>query len=129
MATLTNDQLSDIQGDLGIGSDESVFTDDDLNRLYTRADGDYTTAVYLGYRQLLAQANKLHDYTVAQTRMSKAQVREHLRDMLAFWQNEARVSGDQVRILGANSIPPRWKDKPSQPRRKRRPLKDWSGWS
>ena len=112
MATLTTTQRADLQADLGISADETVFTNDELDRLYTRADSDYETAVYYGYRQLLADANKLFDYQSGMTRMTKSQVREHLRDALVFWKGEATAAGGQVRIVGALEIPPRNKDKP-----------------
>jgi uncharacterized protein (DUF885 family) len=112
MATLTTTQRTDLQADLGIGSDEAVFTNDELDRLYTRADADYDTSVYLAYRQLLANANKFHDYTAGQTKVQKSQVREHLRDMVDFWKEEAMTRANQVRFLGMNEIPPRHKDEP-----------------
>lgn len=112
MATLTATQRADMQGDLGIGSDEAVFTNDELDRLYTRAEGDYNLAVFYAYRQLLADANKLFDYAAAQTRMNKSQVRAHLRDMLDFWGEESRTAANQLRIVGALSIPPKDKDEP-----------------
>lgn len=112
MAELTATQRADMQADLGIGTDEAVFTNDELDRLYTRA-GSYDLAVYYGYRQLLADANKLFDYSAGMTRMSKSQVREHLRDMLEFWKSEAKGAANQVRIVGALEVPPREKDEPS----------------
>ena len=112
MATLTATQRADMQADLGIGTDESVFTNDELDRLYTRADADYNTAVYYAWRQLLADANKFHDYSAGQTKVSKSQIRDHIRDMVAFWKAEALTTANQVRILGLNEIPPRHKDEP-----------------
>jgi hypothetical protein len=104
---LTSDQLTDMQGDLGIGADESVFTDTELNRLYTRASEDYATAVYLAWRQIWANTAKFHDYTEAQTQVKKSQVYDHVKDMLKLWKDESRVAGNQVRIVGMNRIPPR----------------------
>lgn len=122
MASLTSDQRGDIQGDLGIGSDETVFTNGELDRLYTRAGSDYNTAVYLAYRQLLANANKFHDYTAGQTKVQKSQVRDHLKEMVEFWKQEARVAGDQVKVVGMNRIPPYHKDRPGERRESREPL-------
>lgn len=109
---LTAAQLTDMQGDLGISSDQTVFTNAELDRLYTRASEDYNTAVYLGFRQLLADANKFFDYTVGQTSIKRSQVREHLKEMAGFWREESRTAANQMQILGANPIPPRWKDYP-----------------
>ena len=123
MATLTTNQLSDMQADLGIGDDGAVFSDDELNRLYTRADGDYNSAVYLAWRQLMADASKFFDYTAGETEVKKSQVRAHIGAMVQFWKSEARQVGNQVRMLGLNEIPPRWKDAPDTPttQGKRRP--------
>lgn len=110
---LTAAQLTDMQGDLGITADQTVFTDAELNRLYERASSDYSTAVYLGFRQLLADANKFFDYRAGQTQVSRSQVRKHLMEMVSFWKDEAKTSGNQMRILGLNEIPPRWKDEPA----------------
>lgn len=112
MATLTATQRADMQADLGISADETVFTNDELDRLYTRADSNYEAAVYYGYRQLLADANKLFDYSAGMTKMSKSQVRAHLRDMLEFWKSEVTAAGGQVSIVGALEVPPRDKDRP-----------------
>lgn len=107
---LTATLRTDLQGDLGIGSDESVFTNAELDRLYTRGGDDYNLAVYFGYRQLLAQANKFHNYTEGMTKVERVQMRENIADSMKFWKAEARV---QVRMIGLNSIPPSSKDKPS----------------
>jgi hypothetical protein len=116
MATLTSDQRADMQGDLGISDDENVFTNEELNRLYTRADSNYALAVYYGYRQLLADAAKLHNYSLAQTRVERSQVFDHVKAMMAVWQDEARTAGNQVKIAGLRGVPPRWKDAPAEKR-------------
>jgi hypothetical protein len=113
MATLTAAQRADMQGDLGISFDGSVFSNTELDRLYTRASSDYNLAVFYGYRQLLAQANKFFNYTAGMTRIQRNQMRDNIRDAMDFWKDEARVSGNQVRMLGLLEIPPRDKDEPS----------------
>lgn len=113
MATLTSAQRADMQGDLGIGADQSVFTNDELDRLYTRAEGSYALAVYYGYRQLLASANKFHDYTRGLTRVARSQMRDNLAASVEFWKEEARNTSNQVQIVGARLIPPKNKRKPS----------------
>lgn len=112
MAELTATQRGDMQADLGISDDEEVFSNDELDRLYTRADENYELAVYYGYRQLLADANKLFDYSAGMTKMSRSQVRDHLRDMLAFWKDESDATAGQVQFVGALEVPPRDKDEP-----------------
>jgi hypothetical protein len=112
MATLTADQLTDIQADLGIGTDESVFTDAELNRLYTRAGDDYAVAVVMAIRQLTMNAAKLNDYTAGQTSESKSQVFKNLKEMLVYWEEQAQ-GNTQVRIVGMSYVPPTARDKPS----------------
>jgi len=110
---LTATQRADFQGDLGIGSDEAVFTNDELDRLYARASSDYNGAVYLAWRQLMADAAKFNDYTAGQTQERKSQIYDHIKDMVSFWKDEARVATNQVRIVGMLEVPPRDKDTPS----------------
>lgn len=112
---LTADQLADLQGDLGISTDQAVFTDAELNRLFTRAEEDYNTAVYLAYRQLLADATKLFNYTSGQTRIEREKMFDHVKAMVDFWKAEARTNANQLAILGLNEIPPKWKDQPDIP--------------
>ena len=107
---LTATQRTDMQGDLGISDDEAVFTNAELDRLYARAGNDYNLAVYFGYRQLLAQANKFFNYTEGMTSVQRKQMRDNIASSMEFWKAEARV---QVRMIGLNPIPPRDKDAPS----------------
>lgn len=109
---LTPELRADLQADLGITNDQAVFTDAELDRLYERASGDYNLTVYYGYRQLLAQANKFHNYTTGMTRIEAAQMREHIRDSMEFWKEEARRAGNQMRIAGLLEVPPRNKEVP-----------------
>jgi len=112
---LTTDQLSDFQSDLGIGADEAVFTDAELERLFERADEVYASAVYMAWRQLLAASTKYIDYRVAQTEEKRSQVYQHIKDMVDHWQAESdkatNVQG--VRMVGLTEIPPRWKEEPA----------------
>lgn len=109
---LTEAQRADMQADLGISDDQAVFTNDELDRLYERAGGNYDRAVYYGLRQLLANAAKFHDYTAGQTRQQRSQAFGHLKVLVDLW--AAKVAGaQQVRTLGILQVPPREKDKPS----------------
>ena len=109
---LTATQRADMQGDLGITADESVFTNTELDRLYARADSDYNSAVYLAWRQLAANAAKFNDYTAGETQEKKSQIWDHIQEMLEFWKDEARVAANQVRSVGLLEVPPRDKDSP-----------------
>ena len=116
---LSGDQLADIQGDLGISDDEAVFTDVELNRLFDRASSDYTTAVYYAWRQLLASAAKLVDWTAANTSVKASQVHAHIKGMVDFWEEKAKQGGGQVRIVGGLKIPTRHPDMPYDMQRRR----------
>lgn len=121
---LTAEQLADLQADLAIGSDESIFTDEELERLYERASDDYNLAVYYGWRQIFAASAKWVDYQVAQTKVNRGQAFDHLKQMVAFWGEESRTTANQVRIMGAVPVPTKHKPKPQDvyphPRRVRR---------
>lgn len=116
MATLTTDQLLYLRDD--IGDDGTVFTDNELNRNYTRADGDYNKAVVITLRQLLAQSAKLHDYRIAQSSESLSQVYKQVKGLLDYWESQVVRASQQVRIVGARTVPPRYKERPST-------LEDW----
>jgi len=85
---LSADQLTDIQADLGIGSDASVFTDDELNRLYARADSDYNLAVFYAIRQILTNAARFHDLTRGDDSDKKQQVFANLEKIYDKWVSE-----------------------------------------
>jgi len=91
VATLTSDQLSDMQADLGISDDGAVFTNADLNRLFTRADADYDLAVVYAIDQLMMDASKFNDYRAGSSSESKSQVFKHLQAMREMWGRRAGV--------------------------------------
>jgi hypothetical protein len=111
MATMTSTQLSDIRGD--IGDDGTVFTDAELNRLYTRASSSYDKTVVLALRQIMANAAKLYNYKIAQSSESKAAVFSHAKALLEYWEEQVLDAGQQVSIVGVRTVPPRDKDEPS----------------
>lgn len=112
MASLTSTQRTDLQADLGISSDEAVFTNTELDRLYTRAGSDYNKTVVLAVRQLLMNAAKFNDYTAGDTQEKKSQVFKNLKQMYDMWSEEAD-DDPEVKIVGMVSVPPKNKDKPS----------------
>ena len=94
--SLTSDQITDMRRDLGIGDDGTVFTDVELDRLYTRADSSYAKAMYYAVRQLLMDAAKLNDYTAGSSTEKKSQVFAQLKETLALWGAEAGVGRGQL---------------------------------
>lgn len=109
---LDSDQLLDLRGDLGIGPAPAVFTDAQLQRLYTRAGEHYNTAVYMAWLQIQAGAVGFVDYKVAQTSMSREQIFQHIKDMVARWGNASGVAASQVAIVGMVGVPPKEKLEP-----------------
>ena len=81
---LTADQIADMRADLGSAT-SSVFSDDELNRLFTRAEEDYNGAVYLGWVQLMGDATKFINYTVGMTRIERETTFGHIKAMVEFW--------------------------------------------
>lgn len=109
--------LADLQGDLGIDNSEAVFTDLELERIYARASSDYNTAVYMAWRQLLAASSKYVDYAVAQTKVSRSQAFQHIKDMVAFWGAESKSADDQLLSAGMRGVPTKHKPQPADDQR------------
>jgi len=106
MPDLTATELTDLQNDLGITDDESVFTDEELHRNHNRVIDDLgevnlaAVRVYC-FRQLVSQAARLFNYTAGQSKVSRKQVRDNLRQDLAMWREEAGLVGG---IIAAGTI-------------------------
>lgn len=113
MAALTAEQLADMQADLAIGSDQSVFTDAELQRLYDRASSDYNLAVYYGWRQIAADASRWVNYRVAQTQVDRGAAFDHIKAMVAFWGNESKAADDQLLSAGIGPVPSNHKPRPA----------------
>lgn len=109
---LTAEMLTDFQADLGITNSQAVFTDVQLNRLFTRAGENYPKAVYYAYRQLLSQANKYRDYTAGMTSEKLSQIRGQLKDSMLMWKEEAFGSSNQFQSIGLRLVPERQKERP-----------------
>jgi hypothetical protein len=71
---LSDAQLSDLRSDLGLPAAPGVFTDDELQRNYTRAGESYLGARIITRYQLLSDAAKRNDYTIGQTSERASQV-------------------------------------------------------
>ncbi len=132
--TLSANLLGDLQGDIGISNDQSVFTDTELERLYTRAEYNQDLTVYYAFRQLLANANKFYDYSAGMTSEKRSQIRSNLKDSVEMWEKESRINDNQVESLGLTEIPYRKKDKPWQTSNKNKKqlndfYDDWDKWT
>lgn len=96
MATLTTQQKSDLRNDLG--DSNSAFTDPELQRNWDRvanassAQQQHNATLALCFRQLLASASKLHDYTAGATQEKLSQVRANLKDMYELYEPDLQAA-------------------------------------
>lgn len=102
---ITQQIIEDMRLDLGLNDDETVFTDDELTRLYERANDVYPTAVYYAFRSLLANAAKRYDYQAAQTNIKAGDVFDHLLLMTRLWKELSDSGANAMRIVGLRSVP------------------------
>lgn len=84
----------------------TVFSDDELNALYTNASANFYLTISYGFRVLLANAAKLNRYVVGQTQEFKDQIFDHLKTMADLYQDWA-FAGQQVQFVSLRSVPPR----------------------
>ena len=103
---LSNNQLKDMRGDIGITETPAVFGDEELNRLYERANNNFEAAVVLALEQILASAVKFHNYTANATKEDEGQIFENLKEV---WEmKKARLKGTKsqfklVKIKGGSA--------------------------
>lgn len=95
MTTLTATQITDLRGDLGIPVG-AVFTDAQLQRFYDRANSDYDSALVYAWRNILASATVLHDYTAAQSGESLSQVFANVEKALARAEKISGLGGAKI---------------------------------
>ena len=101
-----------MQASLGIGTDQTVFTDAELADIWTWASENFSQAMVYAIGQLLPNAAKMADYTAGQTSESRSQVFNNLMRLRDMWQEEA-ASTPQVAFAGLKSTPPRNRRNPS----------------
>lgn len=86
---ITSQQISDLRADFGDDDESSsteVFSDAEISRIWDRVSGAandtirHEASLALMFRQVLNQANKLHDYSTGATDEKLSQVRKHLKD-------------------------------------------------
>jgi len=114
MASLSTDDRTTVQMYLGISDDEAVFTNDELDTLYTRAGSDVNRTVLEGLRVLLVNNSKLFDYSVGSRSVKRSQIFAHLKDMLTYWETKVEQEADQVLFVSTRPVPPRDKDEPNR---------------
>lgn len=109
--SLTSDQLTDFQGDVGIDATQTVFTDAELNRLYNRANGDYSLAVIMAFDQLLADSAKWVNYTEGQTQEDRSDRFKQVMALVEYKRAQWRGL-NQATSVHAHPVPVRSKDRP-----------------
>lgn len=109
--SLSATELSRLRRKLG-DSGGTVFSDAELNDIYDEAGDDFDRTLQIAFEEIMYDAAKFNDYTAGQTSERKSQVFEHLNKIVARLETQ-RTNKQQVRIVGARSIPPRVKDAPS----------------
>lgn len=97
MATLTAQQRTDLQNDLGITNNQLVFTDAELDRNYTRQNSDYDKTLLLCWRQLYAQAVRLFKYTTGNTSEERQQIKSNIREQIDYLENRLGDAGGILR--------------------------------
>ena len=93
MTTLTDAQIADFRGDLGDDQEQQVFSANEFQRFYDRANSDYNRAVLYAIDQLLMNTAKMQDYQTAHGIVDSKEVHERLLNMREIW--EKRIT-DQV---------------------------------
>ena len=120
----TTQQRDDLR--LDIGDSGSVFSDDELDRIWDRAVAAAGTSnnhaleaearVY-AIRQLMANAAKLVSYKANQSTENQSDIFKHLKDLLKYWQEEADEAVSSANAAAAwgtmRKAPARSKDIPN----------------
>lgn len=108
MATLDIATRADLQGDLGVGTDEEVFTDAELDRHWTRTEQDYEQTVVYALRQILASGRKFEAWMRNQGFMNKQEskrasrydvrvtAQQQLETQLQRWERLSGLSGARL---------------------------------
>lgn len=104
MADLTADQLSDLQADLGVIDDGTVWTNIELNRLWARAGENYNATILLALRQLYIASLKENDYTAGQTSEKRSQLRQGLLEAIGYYEGVI-TQASQIQLIGLRSTP------------------------
>ena len=83
-----------------------VFSDDELDALYTDAFMNLDLAVALGWDVLAAFGAKFNDYVAGQTQEKKSQIQKNIVAQSQWWHQWAN-SSQQVQFVSLRNAPPR----------------------
>lgn len=108
------------------GTTENVFDPEEVDDIFTEAGEGYEDTAALtaqtrviGIRRLLANAAKMTTYRQNQSSENLSDVFKHLKELLAFWQDEVTTadglaSGSKARFGGLRRKPARIKEYPNE---------------
>lgn len=103
---LTAQQLARMQRKLQIGTNEDVFTDEELDDIYLEAGLNFNVAMATAIEELLFDAAKLHNYKAGQTSENKKEIFDNLLALQKIYSAKGQ-SSNQVLIVGLRGVPPR----------------------
>lgn len=113
MSSLTDSDRAYVQRKLGIGSDEAVFTDAELDDAYTRAEDDLARTVVECLEDLLVDQAKQASYKNGLQEEAASDVFKHLMAVLDYWKKKVSASNSGgMRVLGLRSVPTVHRDRP-----------------
>lgn len=105
---LTSDQEVLLQGLIGITDDETVFSDDTLNLMFTEASENLYGAAVLALSMITVNAAKRNAYTLGQNSEQAQQVVDNLEKVIKRYQKlaDSGVTPSSAQIVGMRSVPP-----------------------
>lgn len=99
---MTTDQITDFRADINDAAG-AVWSETEINRLYTRAGENYNGALVYAIDQLLMEkSDKWVNYTQNMSKEEREKVWSHMMDMRKIWQDryEKDLRVAQTKIFG-----------------------------
>lgn len=94
--TLTTEQRIDLTSDLGIPDDETVFSDAELNRHYTRGSGNFKKAYVYALRQIVMDPVRFDRYAGCFVGKDRTELMKMLEKRLTAAEKDAGMSGGSL---------------------------------
>jgi len=124
VATLTNTELASMRRKVA-DTAETAWDDDELQAIYTEANGDLNEAIAVCYEELMANAAKFSDYTQNESSEKRKQIFDNLGKMATYYRGLSDQNQVSAKIVGIKQRPPRNKRKPGDYRRRKLLPNDW----
>ena len=112
MATLSATLLARLRRKIDDEGTPPAFSDDELNDIYDEADGNWNLTLALCFEELRNSAAKFSDYKQNESEEKRKQIFDNLFKLASYHRGLATSTGNQVRVVGLKSRPPRNKTKP-----------------